>query len=164
MVRSYRSIGKAIKDNLSGDNLQNARDFVAFLRANKMSLVRGKGYWEDKSYWLAKYKNGYACFILIGVEYPGEAPDRWIIWSDNSGSNCFADFPLDEHLKEIAWKNVDVCGSCGYCAGGTRKTLFGKEFDKVCTTPMSFLNPDAKTLACVKKLVEIRKNDILRNL
>ena len=67
-------------------------------------------------------------------------------------------------MKEIAWANVDICGNCGYCAGGTRKTIFGREFDKVCITPMSFLSPDDETLACVKKLIEIRKNDILMNL
>jgi len=155
-----KSIEKAIRDNLCGDNLKNALDFAAFLRANGMSFVRGKGYWEDKLYFLVKHKKEFVCFILIGAEYPGEEPNRWIIWADNSGSACFEDFPLDERLKEIAWANVDFCGSCGFCAGGTRKMIFGREFDKVCLTPFSFLNPDDGTMAFVKKMVEIRKNDI----
>ena len=159
-----KSIERAVKANLRGDNLENALGFTAFLRANKMQFVRGKGYWQDKLYFLVKYKNDFVCFILIGAEYPGEAPDRWIIWADNSGSNCFEDFPLDERMKEIAWANVDTCGSCGYCGGGTRKTLFGKAFDRVCITPMSFLNPDAETMGFVKKMVAIRKNDILRRI
>lgn len=155
-----KSIKKAIKGNLRGENLKNALDFVAFLRANKMSFVRGKGYWKDKFYWHVKSKNKYICYILIGAEHPGQVPDRWIIWADNSGSKCFENFPLDESMKEIAWANVDFCGTCGFCAGGTRKTLFGKEFDNVCITPFSFLNPDAETMEFIKKMVEIRKHDI----
>ena len=154
------SIEKAIKRNLRGENLKHALDFAAFLRANKMSFVREGGYWKDKLYWSVKSKNEYMCFILIGVEHPGEVPDRWIVWADNSGSKCFEDVPLDERLKEIAWANVDICGGCGHCAGGTRKVLFGKGFDNVCLTPMRFLNPDAGTLAFMKKMVEIRKDDI----
>jgi len=156
-----KSIEEAINENLSSGNLKSAQDFTAFLRANEMVFVREKGYWEDKFYWSVKHKDGFVCFILIGAEYPGEEPDRWIIWADNSGSNCFEAFPLDERMKEIAWANVDICGSCGYCGGGTRKTLFGREFDNVCLTPMIFHNPDAETLACVKALVRIRKDDIL---
>jgi len=157
-----KSIEEAIHENLSGGNLQNALDFVAFLRSEGLVFVRGKGYWEDKFYWSVKNKDGFICWILIGAEYPGEEPDRWIIWSDSGDSNCFEAFPLDEPMKEIAWANIDTCGNCGYCAGGTRKTLFGREFDRVCITPMHFINPDAGTLACVKKLAEIRKNDIQR--
>ncbi len=74
------------------------------------------------------------------------------------------DFPLDEHLKEIAWKNVDFCGNCGYCTGGTHKTVFGKEFDNVCRTTMIFSNPNAETLEFMKKMVLIRKHDIIANI
>ena len=143
----------------------NALNFIAYLRANEMQFERGRGYWEDKLYWLIKYKDEYVCFILIGAEEkPGPGP--WIVWSDDSGSNCFEDYPLDEQMKEIAWKNVDICGNCGGCGkpGGTRKTIFGKEFNNVCRTTMRFTEPDAEVLECMKKMVEIRKNDILRNI
>jgi len=154
-----KSIEKAIKRNLRGENFKNALDFTAFLRANKMAFVREGGYWKDKLYWSVKYKDEYVCFILIGVEYPGEAPDRWVIWAAHE-ANCFEDFPLDERMKEIAWANVDICGGCGHCAGGARKMLFGREFDNVCLTSMSFSNPDAGTLAFMKKMVGIRRGDI----
>ena len=94
-----------------------------------------------------------------------EAFAPWTIWSDDSDSNWFEDFPLDDHAKEIAWKNVDICGNCGGCdnPGGSRKTIFGKEFNNVCRTTMRFINPDIEALECVKKMVEIRKNDIHGN-
>ena len=153
-----------INEVLTGDAQKNALDFAAYLRANEMLFERGKGYWEGKLYWLIKYKNKYVCFILIGTEEkPGPGP--WTIWSDDSSSNWFEDFPLDERIKEIAWKNVDFCGNCGGCRSktGTRKTIFGKEFNNVCRTTMRFIDPDVEALECVKKMVELRKNDILRN-
>ncbi len=119
-----------------------------------------KGYWEDKLYWLVDYKGVSVCHILIN----GYEEGHWTIWSDESDSNSFEDFPLDEHLKEIAWKNVDFCGNCGYCTGGTHKTVFGKEFDNVCRTTMIFSNPNAETLEFMKKMVLIRKHDIIANI
>jgi hypothetical protein len=69
---------------------------------------------------------------------------------------------LDENIKEIAWLNVDFCGNCGYCTGGRCKMIFGKEFTNVCGTTFRFTDPDVETLGCMKKLVEIRKNGILK--
>lgn len=155
-----------IDEVLAGETQKKALEFVAFLRANEMLFARGKGYWEGKLYWMIKYKDEYVCYILINGSGSEEKFAPWTIWSDDSDSNWFADFPLDEHTKEIVWKNVDVCGNCGGCnnPGGSRKTIFGKEFNNVCRTTMRFINPDVETLACVKKMVDIRKNDVLRNI
>ena len=59
--------------------------------------------------------------------------------------------------------NTDFCGGCGYCPGGKRKPLFGKYFDNVCRTPVCFKDPDNGELACMKKFIDIRKNDILNS-
>ena len=154
---------------LTGDARKNALEFVAHLRANDLLLERVEdGYWKDKPYWRIQYKDASVCFVFIHgspARYPGE-PEGWMIWTDDSGSDWFADEPLDASLRETAWEHVDFCGQCtpdGPCAGGSRKTIFGKAFDHVCRTPMLFLNPDRKALDCVKKLVEIRKADILSN-
>jgi hypothetical protein len=159
-------IENSIGEVLTGDMEKNALEFASFLRACEMLFERAKGYWEDKHYWMIKYKNEFVCFILVGSEGKTE-PESWIIWSDDSDSNWFADFPVDERIKEIAWKNVDICGgNCGGCnkPGGTHKIIFKKEFNNVCRTTFKFINPDIETLECIKKLVEIRKNDIHRNI
>jgi hypothetical protein len=156
-----------IFDVLIGDTQKNALDFVAYLRANEMLFEKGKGYWEDKLYWMIKYKDEYVCFILVnGYGSVGDKtePEGWIIWSDDSGSNWFENFHLDDYIKKIAWDNVDFCAKCGSCSGGTSKTIFGKAFDKICRTTFRFNNPDVQALKCVKKMVELRKNDILRNI
>ncbi len=148
-----------IGDVLTGDAQANAHTFVAYLRANGMQFERGKGYWENKLYWLVTYKNEYVCFVLLNDA--GEKDSPWIIWSDDSGSCWFEDAPLDERTKEIAWQNIDFCANCGSnCSLGTRKTVFGKAFDHVCRTTLRFDNPDAEALACAMKMAELRKNDI----
>jgi hypothetical protein len=158
---SEQTINNHIIEILAGDARENALEFTSYLRASEMQFERGKGYWKNQRYWMIKYKNEYVCFILINGSGAEEASGPLTIWSDDSGSNWFENYPLNEYMKEIAWKNVDICGKCGGCTvQGTHKTIFGKEFDNVCRTTFRFVNPDARTLACVKKLVELRKNDI----
>jgi len=155
-----------IGEILTGDEQKNALEFIAYLRVSEMEFERGGGYWKGKLYWYIKFKDEYVCYILIGSEEkPGPGP--WVVWSDDSGSNCFADFPLDEHMKEIAWRNIDFCKdpvNCGACKkrGYTNKTktLFGKEFNNVCLTTFRFTDPDVEDLEFMKKMVGIRKNDI----
>ena len=166
-IMSEQRIEDFIGEALTGDAQKNALEFVSYLRANEMLFERCcNGYWEDKLYWMIKYKNEYVCFILINDSEDKTEPDGWIIWFDDSNSNWFADFSLDERTKETAWKHTDICGNCGGCKnpGGSHKIIFGKEFDNVCITTMRFDNPDAETCECVKKLVDIRKSDILRNI
>ena len=101
------------------------------------------------------------CFILLGGDDGTE--DSWTIWSDDSGSDWFADFALDELMTEIAWKHVDICGKCGSCSGGTNKTIFGRTFENVCRTVFRLDNPNVEEAECAKKLVELRKADIEKN-
>jgi len=163
-----KKIENFIGEVLIGDAQKNAFELVAYLRANEMLFERGKGYWENKLYWLIKYKDEYLCFIFINDSKVHALEEKfvpWTIWSDDSECDCFEDYPLDERMKEIAWKNVDFCAHCGgNCSPGKRKIIFGKEFRNVCRTAMRFDNPDVNTLDCVKKLIEIRKNDILKNI
>lgn len=155
-------IEKYIKEHLNESSQKNALDFFAFLIENEMVFEKGKGYWEDKFYLMVKFKNEYICFVLINNS--NETPP-WIIWSDDSNSNWFASISLEEYIREIAWENVDICGNCGGCEdiGGSYKTIFGKDFNNVCRTTFKFINPDTKTLECVKKIVEFRKIDISQN-
>jgi hypothetical protein len=67
---------------------------------------------------------------------------------------------MDDHMKEIARAHVNFCANCGSCSPGKRKVIFGEEFDHVCNADMAFHVPDAEALECVKKLLEMRKNEI----
>jgi ribosomal-protein-alanine N-acetyltransferase len=71
----------------------------------------------------------------------------------------FGGYPLDDKTKGIAHANVDFCGNCGSCSGGTSKTIFGKPFENVCRTVIKFDNPSDEAVECAKKLVEVRINE-----
>lgn len=164
---SVQAIENIIREVLTGEELNLTLDFFTYLSAQEIQFERGTGYWEDKRYWMAVYKGEYVCFILVngyGSLRHKDEPEGWIVWSDDSGDDWFTDYPLDTCTKEIAWKNVDYCGHCGgICGGGTHKTVFGKDFDRVCRTAFRFDNPNSEALECAKKLVEIRKKYILDN-
>jgi len=163
---SEQKIEDCISRILIRDAQKNALEFVSYLRTNEMLFERGGGYWADKFYWYVKCKNEIVCFILIGSEEkPEEKSDSWVVWSDDSDSDWFKDFPLDENMIKTAWKNVDICVKCGSCSQqGRRKTILGREFDNVCGTTMRFDDPDVDTLECMKKIFLARKKDIIKNL
>jgi len=159
-------IERYVGETLTGNARKNAIDLFEFLLECELQFERGKGYWTDKLYWMIKCKGEYVCFILINSGEDNTETKGWTVWSDDSGSDWLEVNSLDERLKEIAWKHVDICGNCGGCKspGGSRKNIFGKGFDNVCLTAMKFENPTTETVECVKKLVELRKNYINKNI
>ncbi|MDR0326498.1 MAG: hypothetical protein LBI19_10465 [Oscillospiraceae bacterium] len=156
-----------IGEVLMGDAQRNAFEFVAYLKASEMQFEREKGYWEDKFYWTVCYKGEIVCTVLIGTTEHSAEP--WVVWSDSSGSKWYENSPLPEHLKEIAWENVDICGGGDVCGGycgnprGICKKIFGRDFNNVCLTVFKFDNPNASAVECLKNMADIRKNDILSN-
>ncbi|MCL2512442.1 MAG: hypothetical protein FWF08_00955 [Oscillospiraceae bacterium] len=148
---ALQKLEDVINEVFSGDTLKNALDFTAFLRANEMIYRKSHG---EISY------NGN-CVCYMHLDGLAQKPGPWTIWTEGDYSGEREDFPMDEHMKEIAWANVNICASCGgSCSPGKRTTIFGKEFDNVCSAAMAFYIPDTETLECVKKLLEIRKKEI----
>jgi hypothetical protein len=124
-----------------------------------MEFVKDNGYWKDKIYYIIKFNTKCVCFIAI--KDPDEKDNHWTIWSDDMGSNWLEEIPIEKEIKETAWKHIDFCGNCGSCGGGRRKVIFGKEFDNVCGCTFRIDNPDSNALPFMKKMVQIRKNEIL---
>jgi hypothetical protein len=161
ILMSEKTIEDYITEILTGEAQENALTFVAHLRAKDMQIERFKFYGEDKLHWEIKYKDKILCYILIN------APDEtfgWTIMPDNGSTSRFADFQLDEEMKEVAWKNLNIChdGRCGGCSEGTgrRIKVFGKEIENVCPMAYNFTNPDNMALKLAMKMMGIRKSDI----
>lgn len=141
------------------DEQKIAMDFITFLKANQLTFYKDNGdYWKDKIYYWVKLKEECVCFIAIND--PDEKDNQWTVWSDNMGSEWLEKYPVDNKIKEIAWKYVDHCGHCGSCGGGRHKVIFGKEFDDVCGCTFRIDNPHLTDLAFLKEMVEIRIKEI----
>jgi len=150
-------IEERINNVLSGDTLNNALDFAAFLRANELSPELH----DSGDGWSILYRNDSIGFILVnGV---AEIPGPWTVWfnSCDFGDNG----SVDDDLKETAWAHASICGhfsSGGKVCGcgdqpGFHRTIFGKVFENRCHSPLMFTNPDAKTLEHVKRLMLMLK-------
>ena len=161
-----RKIEDVVKELLKEETQKAAFHFIDFLRDNEVPIEESENYWE------VKYNGQILCYIFINGldDLPGpwtiwsdQVPGTWAAWPCETHSGEYVDFPIDEHIRETAWKNVNYCGSCGgKCSPGRNKIILGKEFEKVCNSAMSFTNPNMEALECAKKMVEIRMKDILK--
>lgn len=160
---SAMKIEDAITTVLNEEAQKNALDFVAHMRAKGVSID------ESETYWEIKYKGKCLCFMWIdgSDNLPGpwtiwsnQEPGSWATWGENA-SDFNTNIPVDDHIKEIAWKNVSFCGNCGECeTNGMSKIVLGKEFDNLCKSTMAFTNPNKEELACAKKMIDVRMKDI----
>ncbi|MCL2487795.1 MAG: hypothetical protein FWE80_03850 [Oscillospiraceae bacterium] len=148
-----QKIEDVISSTLRGDVLKNALDFISWLKENKMNPS-----WISINSWKIRYKNkGIGNIRIYSESVNHKLPiDSWNLASVDLDHNA-ADDIFDNKFKEIIWSNVRHCVGCGKCAPGKDKVIFGKEFSGVCCIWLSIVNPDMKTLACVKMLIEHRK-------
>ena len=150
-----------ICETLKVDVKDNALSFVAYLRSNDMQINRFTYHGEDMLHWEVKFQDQLVCYILLDSENSG-----WIVMLDISSTERFADYDADDDIKETAWKNINIChdgNRCGSCENGRRTNIkiFGKVFDDVCGMAYNFTNPDEMSLTLLKKMIDIRKNDII---
>ena len=147
------------------DFVNNALDFVAFLRASNVVLDD-----SDNNFWDGKYENNAVCTIntYVSDEY-GICFDTFMApphsWTTSIDDECNKDdtaFSMDERTKEIVWKNVRYCDpTCGgRCSPGKQINILGKDFEKVCKCILGIYFLDAETIECMKKMVEGRICDI----
>lgn len=153
-----------VANTLSEQARDNAINFIEFLVEQEFQFeLSTTDYWMNKQYWYVKYQNEFVGFILINGYMPVKddtEPEGWIFWSDNYNSDLFANYSVDEMTKEITYKHIDF----GTCGGGINAKIFGNEFSPVCNgTTLRFDNPSADEIKVMKKLVSIRKLDILNS-
>jgi hypothetical protein len=143
-------IEKKLKDTLSGDLLENVLDFVAFLREIGMTPDENSRF---------HYMGEMTCILVFfkdtnnpqGMLFVCDCPIR-----EHDG------FPIDDSVKKFAQSNIKKCDNCGceHEARGATKTVFGKEYDNLCSSEVIFVNPDAEALVKVKILMELWKHII----
>lgn len=136
-----------------------ALEFIGFLREKKLRFYKDEcECWKDKIYYWVKYNDECVCFIAI--KDPEESNNSWTVWSADMDSVFLEKHQTIQELKEIAWRNVDHCSSCGSCGGGRYKNIFGKIFDDVCGCTFRIDNPCSEDLLFMKEMVSIRLKEL----
>ena len=157
------AIEEAITTKLKGDAQTNALDFVAFLRANGISLDYNAGESKKRSIW-----NGAVGGVVgnsigyITINGDKKCPGPWTFWfnsCDFDGSDA-----ADEAFKNAIWAFASPCQRCNdnweKCMGSGKRTILGKAFENQCHSPLMFCNPDAKTLEHMKQFLLYLKPEI----
>lgn len=163
-------IEDVISDLLEGEMEKNALDFIAYLRENKMSIPRASGNAETKRIdgaWKATYKGKGICRIWL-------SKDHWIACPYIDYTTDFETYIKNENLQDIIWDNLFKCRRCNprLCSSqankieetftGFNKTYFGKEFDNICKFwDAYFENSDERTIHCLKRIIDFKKENIL---
>lgn len=144
-------IEDVINETLTGDTQKNALDFVAFLRTNDHSIE-----W-DGTWWCVQYKGD--CPILLGINTGGVKFGALFNYSNFGSDNS-----VDDDLREVAWGHVQMCRhfesdgkKCGCGDQPGLVTIFDKEFN-ACKSPLTFIDPNAKTLDKIKQLILLLKS------
>jgi len=158
---TVKRIEDFIGEVLTGNAHEYALAFVSHLQASDMLIERFTYHGEDTLHWEVRFQGKIVCYILLDAENVG-----WTIMPDNSSTGRFAEYSIDDAMKETAWQNLNICndGRCGGCSQGTgaRRKVFGKEIDNVCGMAYNFTNPDAMALKLAIKMMDIRKSDIIQ--
>jgi len=144
---------------LDGSTLENALDFVTFLRENKMSPG-----WRSPNSWCSSYKGKVVTYVKIGdAAYVNTKYDSWqIVFFGHY--NYENEELFDEHTKKIAWSKIRFCECCTNCkhAPGINATILKKELEDniCCYMSLRFNDPDMEELNCAKALVMASKKQM----
>jgi len=144
-----------IKDALNGEMQSNALDFVAYLKANEMTL----DIYTTVFYYMGKE---VCCLTLDGNSHPA---GPWSIYWGDFDVYEQDDLKADEQLKKFVLANIHFC-STGHCdnSPGKSRTIFGNKYDNVCYCALHFKTPATEALKNIKKLAELRKCDIITEI
>ena len=157
-----------INEVLISEIRENALNFVAFLHANEFQMEFNPNEYEEGK-WTGAIGGVVGDSIAYMLIHPGtESLSPWVIWLNEYDFDCDCS-PSDEELKEFIRNNLNQCGKCHSdwekCRGG-EKTVFGKEFNSLCHSPIYFAVPDAQKLGKLKQLllkIKRNRNDVQHN-
>ncbi|MCL2363148.1 MAG: hypothetical protein FWC71_00620 [Defluviitaleaceae bacterium] len=147
-----------------GDMKKNALDFVAWLRANKMSPT-----WVSANSWKSSYKGTGICRIKLLYSEREDDKNKKYTWfiatgmSDRAKHDSFLEREgLLVHIRDHPWFcNCTLNGMPQNCGSRQDITILGKTIKAVCGHyyPWYFCDPDAATIEGIKKLIEAERKE-----
>jgi len=137
--------------------MENALDFIGYLKENEIMPETNPGYENN---WAFDYLGENICVIVFAER--AIPPGPWTVFPGDYDKYDHKDFQVDDSLKEYAWANINFCAKCS-CGNNMEasKTIFGKDFEKLCHCSVAFTNPNAEELEHVKRILIMRKHNII---
>jgi len=151
------TVEEEIKNSDLNENLQKAHmEFYRFLKDNEFSVETE----ADGNGWQIFYKNELIGHMNFVHEFIGHNAAIWIDTCDFGDSDSANDV-----LKETTLAHVRICehfSSGGKQCGcgrqpGFNRMIFGKEHKNLCFALLEFMDPDARTLEDIQKLILLFK-------
>ena len=149
-VKQKPQIEEIAPDYLDGDALGNLLDFVAWMRANKMTPTFANKSKDGINY------TSHVCYLKL-------VHGEWAIWISGKHrkhkSGFVDDFLACEELKDIVGTGIARCGDCGHGCPPYSVTVCGTKYENVCPCcTVRLYNSDAETLKIVKRVIENRNS------
>lgn len=177
LYKEQKKIRPKIEDvfsnELSGEKLNSALDFIAYLRANKMSPV-----WTSANSWKCSHKNQGVCYVRTygTADNHTSSVGSWSVTLYGDYIDQYNDFVIKGNYQDIVW-NTRALKKCHRChpekcapEGGEETftgfamTFFGKEFRNVCRNgDTSFSDPDERIIDYIKGAIDILRQKIEEN-
>jgi len=156
-----------VAEQLLDGNLK--KDFMKFLDWLKQEKIRLQ--WGSTNSFNANYKGKRVARIEIGRGGRNCANHISII-IHTAERDKFAGYleGQTEEVVDIFMKNISkTCNDCGVCAPGKSFDISGKHYERVCfdglgSHGLRYINPDAEQTEIVKKLMNARKDYIMKML
>ncbi|MCL2816453.1 MAG: hypothetical protein FWD23_17800 [Oscillospiraceae bacterium] len=166
-----------IPEHIDGDMKENALEFVAWLRANKM-----KPAWTLTNQWKAVCRGRNICRIGLCSGHSAEKGRKWVVTAYLEHLQGYEGTVIDENLQRFLWENVFYCVQkpkdsppaeefrnyaltypCNLwgCAPGKTITVCGKELTNICRNGNRqyfwFHDPDDAAVGAIKRLLELEQ-------
>jgi len=155
------SIEELINLKLKGYAHKNVADLITHIREDDDIFTISTCEYNEESTWSGCNISDLGYIVINGTD---EIPGPWTFWFNASNLGEHSKSPIDEHVKEFAWNHVSPCGKCIHECNATADTIIlGKKFENTCQSNLIFVNPDAEAIEFMKKLVDIKKVDIVGN-
>ena len=96
-----------IPQYLDGDEKKSALEFIAYLRANKMS----PGWAGFTNAWKATNKGGTICYMKLGAGSGASniKNNKWVVAPFLENLSKYEDNIINENLQPLLWENVFYC-------------------------------------------------------
>ena len=138
------AIENSLKETLGGERLKNALDLVAHMGRLGMTVEEGRFYYKGE-------------MMSIFIYFKNDKNPEGELYICDGPLTGHEDFPVGGAVEAYVRASVKTCTDCGcdHPERGKTKTVFGQEYENLCSSEVMFANPDANAVEKLMKLMDL---------